>query len=67
MISAMNTDNLSCAFYFATIVIRLLPPLKVFFVNLEIALRMCTYGAEFRSLGSYNNVSAVAAFPNGYA
>ena len=62
----MNADNLSCAFYFATIVIRLLPPLKVFFVNLEIALRMCTYRANLRCFGAYHDMAAVSAFPNLY-
>ena len=38
--------------------------LEVIHVNLEEGLRMCTDGAKLRSLGAYNDVSAVAALPH---
>ena len=77
----MNTDNLSGAYYFATIVNNPLlsglrqrdtpvdkrnVPLKIIFVNLEVALRMCTYRANLRCFGAYHDMAAVSAFPNLY-
>lgn len=41
--------------------------LIVLCMNLKVALRMGAYRANLRSLGSHYNVSAVTAFPNGYA
>lgn len=36
----------------------------VFRVKLEIGLRVCAYGADFRRLYAYDNMTAIAAFPD---
>ena len=43
---------------------RLFCYLIVFFSYFKIALRMLTYRTNIRGFGSYNEMSAVAAFPH---
>ena len=38
--------------------------LVIFFMYFEVGLRVGADGADFRCLGAYDNVPAVAAFPN---
>lgn len=41
--------------------------LIIFFTNFKIGLRMLTYRADFGSRRTYNDMSAITAFPNRYA
>ena len=38
--------------------------LEILLVNFEVRLRVCTYRANFRCLGTHNDMSAIAALPN---